>query len=101
MDELPADDKAVHEEDTQQQQHATGIGHHNIAGGSGYDPEEGDTNLVSQEEQGHEHEEPAEPCTPTLRAQAGCLGLDTQQTLCHESQVLPHPNRMNINKQSD
>ena len=64
MDELAANDKAVHEENAQQQQHAAGVGHHNVARGSGYHPEDADTNLVGQEQQSHEHEESAAPGSP-------------------------------------
>lgn len=56
---LLADDEAVHEEDTQQQQHATSIGHHNLARGCGYQAVQVQPNLVNQEQQGKEHEEPA------------------------------------------
>ena len=59
MDELVANDKAIHEEDAQQQQHAASVGHHNVTRGSGYDPEDADTNLMGQEQQSHEHEKPA------------------------------------------
>ena len=50
MNEFTANDKAVHKEDAQQQEHAASIGHHNVARGSSYEPKEADTNLVGQEQ---------------------------------------------------
>ena len=44
-----ANDKAIHEEDAQQQQHAGSICHHNLAGGSGHHSIDADTNLMGQE----------------------------------------------------
>ena len=54
-----ANDKAIHEEDAQQQQHASSICHHNLAGNGGHHPVDADANLVSQEQQSKVHEEPA------------------------------------------
>ena len=52
-------DKAIHEEDAKQQQHATSISNHNLSGSCGDDSVDADPNLVGQEEQRQEHEEPA------------------------------------------
>ena len=59
MNVLVANDKAIHEEDTQQQQHAGSVSHHNVAGGSGHHSVDADANLMGQEQQCQEHEEPA------------------------------------------
>ncbi len=56
---LAANDKAIHEEDTQQQQHASSIGNHNLAGGCGNHAVDANADLVGQEQQGQKHEEPA------------------------------------------
>lgn len=56
---LLADDKAIHEEDTKQQQHAASIGHHNLAGCCGYEAVQVQPNLVNKEQEEHEHEKPA------------------------------------------
>lgn len=61
VDVRAADDKAIHEEDAKQQQHATSIGHHNLAGSRGHHPVDADPNLVGQEQQRQKHEEPAAP----------------------------------------
>lgn len=101
MDELPPDDETIHEEDAQQQQHAASIGHHNGAGGSGYDSEESDSNLVGQEQQGHEHEEPAQPNNvsriwfsqskhPSIEKHRQ-LALVLSLKQCRDIQVLQHP----------
>ena len=50
MNVLVANDKAIHEEDTQQQQHAGSVSHHNVAGGSGHHSVDADANLMGQEQ---------------------------------------------------
>ena len=59
VDVSSLDDKAIHEENAQQDHHAQSVGYHNVACQGGHKSEDRDADLMDEEEACQVHEEPA------------------------------------------
>jgi len=59
MEVSSLDEKAIHEENAEQDHHAKSVGYHNVARQGGHKSEDRDADLVDEEEACQVHEEPA------------------------------------------